>query len=214
MFTMDPIPSVQYTKMDAIPSLQYTETVDLNYNHMIQLDLGLDGGKGKELAGGEKELLDVYGVDYINYYEYSTENMSVSPGSEQSYNPGSEQSYNPGSEQSYNLGSELSYTPYPPATPSSPYPPATPSSPYPSTTPYSDTHYIQEAQYTPKITTKKKGGRKKNLRPPSPQVMRLRREQANARERKRMNGLNDAFERLREVRHILGFQRDNFLSWG
>ena len=48
-------------------------------------------------------------------------------------------------------------------------------------------------------STRKKGGRKKNLRPPSPTVLKQRREAANARERKRMNGLNDAFERLREV---------------
>ena len=46
---------------------------------------------------------------------------------------------------------------------------------------------------------KGKGGRKKSLRPPSPAVLKHRREAANARERKRMNGLNDAFERLREV---------------
>ena len=46
---------------------------------------------------------------------------------------------------------------------------------------------------------KGKGGRKKSLRPPSPAVLKQRREAANARERKRMNGLNDAFERLREV---------------
>ena len=52
------------------------------------------------------------------------------------------------------------------------------------------------------VATRKKGGRKKNLRPPSPTVLKQRREAANARERKRMNGLNDAFERLREV-HIL-----------
>jgi hypothetical protein len=46
---------------------------------------------------------------------------------------------------------------------------------------------------------KGRGGRKKNLHPPSPGIMRHRRDAANARERKRMNGLNDAFERLREV---------------
>ena len=51
-------------------------------------------------------------------------------------------------------------------------------------------------------TPRKKGGRKKNLRPPSPTVMKHRREAANARERKRMNGLNDAFERLREVNSL------------
>ena len=46
---------------------------------------------------------------------------------------------------------------------------------------------------------KGKGGRKKNLYPPTQQVMKHRRNMANARERRRMNGLNDAFERLREV---------------
>ena len=46
---------------------------------------------------------------------------------------------------------------------------------------------------------KGKGGRKKNLYPPIATVMKHRRNMANARERRRMNGLNDAFERLREV---------------
>ena len=46
---------------------------------------------------------------------------------------------------------------------------------------------------------KGKGGRKKNLYPPTQQVMKHRRNMANARERRRMNGLNDAFDRLREV---------------
>ena len=46
---------------------------------------------------------------------------------------------------------------------------------------------------------KGKGGRKKNLYPPTQVVMKHRRSMANARERRRMNGLNDAFERLREV---------------
>uniref|UniRef100_A0A1I8NR99 BHLH domain-containing protein n=1 Tax=Stomoxys calcitrans TaxID=35570 RepID=A0A1I8NR99_STOCA len=35
--------------------------------------------------------------------------------------------------------------------------------------------------------------------PPSPSVLKRRRQAANARERKRMNGLNEAFDRLREV---------------
>ncbi|XP_037819934.1 neurogenic differentiation factor 6 [Lucilia sericata] len=35
--------------------------------------------------------------------------------------------------------------------------------------------------------------------PPSPTVLKKRRQAANARERKRMNGLNEAFDRLREV---------------
>lgn len=45
-------------------------------------------------------------------------------------------------------------------------------------------------------------GRKKNILrdgPPSPSVMKKRRLAANARERRRMNGLNEAFDRLRQV---------------
>jgi len=62
----------------------------------------------------------------------------------------------------------------------------------------------QESQgdaYSSSMSAKKKGkgGRKKNLHPPTPTIMKHRRNMANARERKRMNGLNDAFERLREV---------------
>ena len=49
-----------------------------------------------------------------------------------------------------------------------------------------------------------RGGRKKSTRPPSPTILRKRRTAANARERRRMNGLNDAFERLREVIPALG----------
>jgi hypothetical protein len=49
-----------------------------------------------------------------------------------------------------------------------------------------------------------RGGRKKSTRPPSPAVLKKRRVAANARERRRMNGLNDAFERLREVIPNLG----------
>ena len=52
---------------------------------------------------------------------------------------------------------------------------------------------------SPGSKKKGKGGRKKNLHPPTPVIMKHRRNMANARERKRMNGLNDAFERLREV---------------
>ena len=54
---------------------------------------------------------------------------------------------------------------------------------------------------------KGKGGRKKNLHPPTPMIMKHRRNMANARERKRMNGLNEAFERLRE--HIPGGVKQN-----
>lgn len=45
-------------------------------------------------------------------------------------------------------------------------------------------------------------GRKKNVvrdHPPSPTVVKKRRLAANARERRRMNGLNEAFDRLRQV---------------
>ena len=44
----------------------------------------------------------------------------------------------------------------------------------------------------------------KSTRPPSPTVLKKRRVAANARERRRMNGLNDAFERLRDVIPNLG----------
>jgi hypothetical protein len=43
------------------------------------------------------------------------------------------------------------------------------------------------------------GGRRRSERPPSPAIVKKRRVAANARERRRMNGLNDAFDRLREV---------------
>jgi atonal protein 1/7 len=43
-----------------------------------------------------------------------------------------------------------------------------------------------------------------NLPPPSPAVMKKRRLAANARERRRMNGLNEAFDKLREVVPSLG----------
>ena len=56
-----------------------------------------------------------------------------------------------------------------------------------------------QQQQQPPPQRKGRGGRKKNLHPPSTEIMRHRRDAANARERKRMNGLNDAFERLREV---------------
>ena len=68
----------------------------------------------------------------------------------------------------------------------------------PHLTPDYPMDYPQQ-EYTSPPSKKGKGGRKKSLRPPSPSVLKHRREAANARERKRMNGLNDAFERLREV---------------
>lgn len=45
-------------------------------------------------------------------------------------------------------------------------------------------------------------GRRRNIvrdRPTSPSTLKKRRLAANARERRRMNGLNEAFDRLREV---------------
>jgi len=73
-----------------------------------------------------------------------------------------------------------------------------------SHSPQGEQHYQQFSLPTtspPQQHTQRKGrgGRKKNLHPPTPSVLRHRRDAANARERKRMNGLNDAFERLREV---------------
>ncbi|CAB3369761.1 Hypothetical predicted protein [Cloeon dipterum] len=47
-------------------------------------------------------------------------------------------------------------------------------------------------------------GRRRSERPPSPTVVKKRRLAANARERRRMNGLNEAFDRLREVVPSLG----------
>ena len=63
---------------------------------------------------------------------------------------------------------------------------------------------VPQTQPPPPPTRKGRGGRKKSTRPPSPTVLKKRRVAANARERRRMNGLNDAFERLREVIPNLG----------
>ncbi|XP_014261985.1 protein lin-32-like [Cimex lectularius] len=46
--------------------------------------------------------------------------------------------------------------------------------------------------------------RRDSVRAPSPSVLRRRRLAANARERRRMNGLNEAFDRLREVIPSIG----------
>jgi len=64
---------------------------------------------------------------------------------------------------------------------------------------YLSTAYPPSTSNAGSSSRKGRGGRKKNLHPPSPSILRHRRDAANARERKRMNGLNDAFERLREV---------------
>lgn len=58
-----------------------------------------------------------------------------------------------------------------------------------------------------------RGAKKKNIvreRPPSPTVLKKRRLAANARERRRMNGLNEAFDRLRQV--IPSLDADHKLS--
>lgn len=82
---------------------------------------------------------------------------------------------------------------------------------------YPDDRYFSEydtatpvhAKYYPRgtfgeVPEKRKAGRRRNCNPPSTEVMKKRRTAANARERRRMNGLNDAFERLREVVPCLG----------
>ncbi|XP_065160679.1 protein lin-32-like [Atheta coriaria] len=65
-----------------------------------------------------------------------------------------------------------------------------------------------ESDSTLDSSTKSGGGKRRKLgkkravlddQPPSPSVVRKRRLAANARERRRMNGLNEAFDRLREV---------------
>lgn len=69
----------------------------------------------------------------------------------------------------------------------------------------------QQHQYTcptsgenPPNAERRRAGRRRNHNPPAIEVVRKRRTAANARERRRMHGLNDAFERLREVVPCLG----------
>lgn len=70
---------------------------------------------------------------------------------------------------------------------------------YESQSPPVDTFQQTPAAAPGPVKRKGKGGRKKNLYPPTVAVVKHRRNMANARERRRMNGLNDAFDRLREV---------------
>ncbi|KAI4496114.1 hypothetical protein M0802_007981 [Mischocyttarus mexicanus] len=56
----------------------------------------------------------------------------------------------------------------------------------------------QKNQTSP-TTQPRRGRRRSSDVPPSPSVLKRRRLAANARERRRMNGLNDAFDKLREV---------------
>lgn len=58
---------------------------------------------------------------------------------------------------------------------------------------------------TPPVSPRKGRRRSRDVPPaPSPTVLKRRRLAANARERRRMNGLNDAFDKLREVVPSLG----------
>ncbi|OZC04837.1 Helix-loop-helix DNA-binding domain protein [Onchocerca flexuosa] len=57
-----------------------------------------------------------------------------------------------------------------------------------------------------KIPRRSKGGSRR-YKTPSPQLLRMRRQAANARERRRMNNLNDAFDKLRTVLPSVGTGR-------
>ncbi|XP_034938387.1 protein atonal homolog 1-like [Chelonus insularis] len=60
-----------------------------------------------------------------------------------------------------------------------------------------------QTQVSP-TTSPRRGRRRSRDVPPSPSILKRRRLAANARERRRMNGLNDAFDKLREVVPNLG----------
>ncbi|XP_045463587.1 protein lin-32-like [Harmonia axyridis] len=70
---------------------------------------------------------------------------------------------------------------------------------YPNLNLFSLRRNVSDKNMTP--NKKSYRGRRKSVRdkPPSPTVMRRRRIAANARERRRMSGLNEAFDRLRQV---------------
>ncbi|XP_012276282.1 neurogenic differentiation factor 6-B-like [Orussus abietinus] len=57
---------------------------------------------------------------------------------------------------------------------------------------------VQKIQSSP-MCSPRRGRRRSRDVPPSPSVLKRRRLAANARERRRMSGLNDAFDKLREV---------------
>ncbi|KAL3990340.1 Helix-loop-helix DNA-binding domain family protein [Acanthocheilonema viteae] len=71
-------------------------------------------------------------------------------------------------------------------------------------------NYIQKEeeidQLEIKVPRKNKGGARR-YKTPSPQLLRMRRQAANARERRRMNNLNDAFDKLRTVLPSVGTGR-------
>lgn len=67
---------------------------------------------------------------------------------------------------------------------------------------YNDTEHLQQQQQPQQKKRKLSSGRSSSdpsVMTLSPTVQKRRRQAANARERKRMNGLNEAFDRLREV---------------
>ncbi|XP_015606340.1 neurogenic differentiation factor 1 [Cephus cinctus] len=66
--------------------------------------------------------------------------------------------------------------------------------------PVTAAHKIQSSP----TSSPRRGRRRSRDVPPSPSVLKRRRLAANARERRRMNGLNDAFDKLREVVPSLG----------
>jgi len=63
---------------------------------------------------------------------------------------------------------------------------------------------VQFPPAAPEQGERRRAGRRRNHNPPAVAVVKKRRTAANARERRRMHGLNDAFERLREVVPCLG----------
>ncbi|XP_057378046.1 protein dimmed-like [Daphnia carinata] len=72
----------------------------------------------------------------------------------------------------------------------------------------SSNHSGSDSESTlPRSTSSASNGHKRPLKEVAPQVMKKRRLAANARERRRMNNLNSAFDRLRDVVPALGNDR-------
>lgn len=72
----------------------------------------------------------------------------------------------------------------------------------------SSNHSGSDSESTlPRSTSRSSNGQKRQLKEVAPQVMKKRRLAANARERRRMNNLNSAFDRLRDVVPALGNDR-------
>ncbi|KAH7719826.1 CBN-LIN-32 protein [Aphelenchoides avenae] len=68
-----------------------------------------------------------------------------------------------------------------------------------STSSGSESGLNQDMQHDGGGAMRSRKGASRRYKTPSPQILRFRREQANARERKRMNSLNSAFDELRTV---------------